>query len=168
MNDEMSPATVQDNELEWDSAISNEDEYIILPEGDYVFEVTDLERARFPGGPKIKPCPKAKLTLEVAYDGTKAVCRTDLILSRELEWKLCSFFRSIGMKEKGKKLVMDWSAVPGRRGKAHFKPRTYMKDGQERTINDCVRFLDPDMDYNIREYTETVLSDDDLLEELPF
>lgn len=168
MNDEMSPATAQDNELEWDSAISNEDEYIILPEGDYVFEVTDLERARFPGGPKIKPCPKAKLTLEVAYDGTKAVCRTDLILSRELEWKLCAFFRCIGMKEKGKKLVMDWSAVTGRRGKAHFKPRTYMKDGQERTINDCVRFLDPDMDYNIREYTETVLSDDDLLEELPF
>lgn len=155
-------------EMDWGSVISNEEEYIILPEGDYVFEVTELERARFPGGPKIKACPKAKLTLEIDYEGSKAVCRTDLILSRELEWKLCSFFRSIGMKEKGKKLVMDWSAVPGRRGKAHFKPRTYLKDGQERTVNDCVRFLDPDTDLNICDHSETELPEDSFTEELPF
>ena len=97
-------------EMDWGSAISNEEEYIILPEGDYVFEVTELERARFPGGPKIKACPKAKLTLEIDHDGTKAVCRTDLILSRELEWKLCSFFRSIGMRKRERS--SSWTGAP--------------------------------------------------------
>lgn len=168
MDKEMSPALEQENELDWGSAISDESEYIILPEGDYMFEVTDLERARFPGGPKIEPCPKARLTLEIRCDDGKAVCKTDLILSRKLEWKLCAFFRCIGMKERGKKLVMDWSSVVGRRGKARFKPRTYMKDGQEHTVNDCVEFLDPDMDYNFRPYTETELKGEDCAEELPF
>ena len=32
----------------------------------------------------------------------------------------------------------------GSRGKAHFKPREYQKDGQTRQVNDVDRFIDYD------------------------
>ena len=37
---------------------------------------------------------------------------------------------------------MDWNKVVGARGKAHIKPRTYTKDGEERQVNDVDHFLD--------------------------
>ena len=54
-----------------------------------------------------------------------------------------AFFRSIGQKKKGERLKMNWFDVIGRLGRAHFKPRTYVKDGEERQTNSLVRFIDP-------------------------
>ena len=156
----------QDMCLDWDSAIENDgQQFIILPEGDYVFTVTDFERGRFPGSAKIKPCNKAVLTLRVdTPDGTANV-RTDLILFKSMEWKLSAFFRCIGMKKHGERLVMDWNKVVGSRGYAHFKPRTYMKDGEERQANDVDKFYDYD-EKNFPEESEWMeIGDDD---ELPF
>ena len=48
------------------------------------------------------------------------------------------------MLKYGEKMVMDWSAALGKRGKAHFKPREYTKDGQARQINDVTHFYDYD------------------------
>ena len=39
---------------------------------------------------------------------------------------------------------MDWNKVVGSRGKAHIKPRSYTKDGEERQVNDMDRFYDYD------------------------
>ena len=77
-------------------------------------------------------------------DKGSATARFDLILYRTLEWKIASFFRCIGQKKHGEKVVMDWNKVVGARGKAHIKPRTYTKDGEERQVNDVDRFLDYD------------------------
>ena len=55
-----------------------------------------------------------------------------------------AFFRSIGQKKHGEKTVMNWNKVVGSRGKAHFKPREYQKDGQTRQVNDVDRFIDYD------------------------
>ena len=72
-----------------------------------------------------------------------ATARVDLMLYRTVEWKIAAFFRSIGQKKHGEKAVMDWSKVVGARGKAHFKPREYTtRDGEIRTVNDVVRFID--------------------------
>ena len=130
--------------FDWDDAIENDgQEFITLPEGDYVFTVTGFERGRYPGSAKIPPCNKAALTLQVKTDDGIAIVRTDLILYRSLEWKISSFFRSIGQKQKGQRLVMDWNAVVGSRGRAHFKPRSYTdRDGNERQANDVDRYLD--------------------------
>lgn len=130
--------------MDWDDTLENDGgEYITLPEGDYVFEVVDFERGRYPGGAKIPPCNKAALTLQVRTPDGIARVRTDLILYRSLEWKISSFFRSIGHKKKGERLVMNWNAVIGSRGRAHIKPRAYTAgDGSERTTNDVERFLD--------------------------
>lgn len=136
-------------EMDWDDDLVNDgQEFIILEEGDYTFEVTDFERGRFPGSAKISPSNKATLTLLVTTDKGLATCKTDLILNRVVEFKLAQFFRCIGQKKHGERLKMDWSKVVGSKGRAHFKPRTWVgNDGQERQANDVERFYDYDERY---------------------
>ena len=135
----------QDGCMDWDDTIENDgQEFIILPEGDYNFTVTDFERGRFPGGPKVPACNKATLTLQVKTKDGIAMIRTDLLLYRTLEWRISAFFRCIGQKKHGERLVMNWNKVVGSRGYAHFKPRTYTKDGEERQANDVDKFYDYD------------------------
>lgn len=135
--------------MDWGDSIENEgQELIILEEGDYVFEVTNFERGRYVGSTKIPPCNKATITVQVNAEKGTAICKFDLILYRTLEWKLCSFFRSIGQKKHGEKLTMDWNKVLGSFGKAHFKPRTYTNQhGEEKTVNDIDHFIDYDPDF---------------------
>lgn len=131
------------NIMDWGDTIENDgQEFIVLPEGDYTFTVTNFERGRFPGSNKIPPCNKATLTINIDNDKGVATSRFDLILYRTLEWKIASFFRSIGQKKHGEKVTMDWNKVVGARGRAHIKPRSYTKDGEERQVNDVDRFLD--------------------------
>lgn len=131
--------------LDWNDAIETDgQEFITLPEGDYIFTVTGFERGRFPGSTKIPACNKAVLTLDVTTPQGTAKIHTDLILHKSLEWKLSSFFRCIGMKKHGERLVMDWSKVQGSTGKAHVIVREYTsQDGSKRTVNDVTKFLDP-------------------------
>lgn len=130
--------------MDWGDSIENEgQEFITLEEGDYVFKVVNFERGRFAGSTKIPPCNKATITVQVKTDKGVASCRFDLILYRTLEWRLCSFFRSIGQKKHGEKLSMDWNKVVGSYGKAHFKPRSYVNQyGDEKVVNDVERFFD--------------------------
>lgn len=154
--------------LDWDDAIESDgQEFVILEEGDYNFTVTDFERGRFPGGAKIPPCNKAALTLQVKTPDGIAICRTDLLLYKTMEWKLSAFFRCIGQKKHGERLVMDWNKVIGSRGRAHFKPRAYTdRDGNERQANDLDRFYDWDEKYFPVEESQFVeITDDD---DLPF
>ena len=164
----MSENTNQNMFLDWDDAIENDgQEYVVLPEGDYNFTVTAFERGRFPGGPKIPACNKASLTLQVTTDKGVALCFTDLLLYKTMEWRLSAFFRCIGKKKKGERLVMDWNRIIGCQGRAHFKPRNYTdRNGNERQANEVDRFYD---------YDEKNISEDDFLkvpegsdEELPF
>ena len=135
--------------MDWNDIIENDgQEFVILDEGDYNFTVTGFERGRFPGGPKVPACNKAALTLQVQTDEGVAVIRTDLLLYRSLEWRISAFFRCIGQKKHGERLVMDWNRVVGSQGRAHFKPRTYTdRDGNERQANDVDRFYDWDEKY---------------------
>ena len=131
--------------LDWNDSIESDGEFVILPEGDYNFTVTNFERGHFPGSAKMSPCNKATLTLQVKTDKGTAIVHTDLILNRVVEWRLSSFFRCIGQKKHGERLIMDWNKVVGSRGRAHFKPRNYTdRDGNERQANDVDRFYDYD------------------------
>ena len=152
--------------MDWNDTIENDgQEFVILEEGDYNFTVTGFERGRFPGGPKVPACNKAALTLQVKTDEGIAVIRTDLLLYRSLEWRISAFFRCIGQKKHGERLVMDWNRVVGSQGRAHFKPRTYMdRDGNERQANDVDRFYDWDEKYFPVTGDWSTVSDD----EIPF
>ena len=130
--------------LDWNDIIENDGGgFIILPDGDYDFIVKDFERARFPGGQKIPACNKAALTLQIETSDGTAYVRTDLILHKSLEWKISSFFRAIGQKKKGERMVMDWSKVLGSRGRCHVKQTQYVdKNGNTRITNDVDRYYD--------------------------
>ena len=132
--------------LDWgDTLESDGQEFVTLPEGDYNFTVTGFERGRFPGSAKMSACNKASLTLQVETKDGIAIVHTDLILNRVMEWQLSAFFRSIGQKKHGERLVMDWSRVVGSKGRAHFKPRSYTdKDGNQRQANNVDRYIDYD------------------------
>lgn len=132
--------------LDWGDTIEQDSqEFIILPEGDYVFEVAEFKRGNFPGGAKIPPCLKAELTLRIKGENGVARIKTDLILHRSLEWKLCSFFSSIGQKKRGERLAMNWDRVVGSRGRCHVVVREYSdRNGVNRETNDVDRYYDYD------------------------
>ena len=101
-------APAQDMFLDWDSAIETDgQEFVTLEEGDYNFEITGFERGRFPGSAKIPACNKAAITAVVRTAEGIATIKFDLILYRSLEWRISAFFRCIGQKKHGERLVMD-------------------------------------------------------------
>lgn len=132
--------------MDWNDTIENDgQEFIILPDGDYNFVVSAFERGRFPGSAKMQACNKATLTLQVETAEGIASVRTDLILNRLVEWRISAFFRCIGRKKHGERLVMDWNNIIGAKGRARIKPRKYNdKDGNERQANEVDRFYDYD------------------------
>lgn len=140
-------ATSTGHALDWDSVIEHDgEEFTLLPEGTYNFTVSDFQRGRFPGSAKIPACPKAVITLKVtAPDGESTSVRTDLILWGSLEWKIASFFRSIGQKKHGEAFKPDWNAITGATGRVKLKIRTYTnKEGRDVQVNDVDKFLDPE------------------------
>ena len=147
--------------MDWDDVLADDGkEFNTLPEGDYTFTVTDFERAWFNGSDKMPACNMANITVEIDNDIGYAISKFKLFLTRRQEWKLSAFFRCIGQKKHGEKLVPDWGKVVGSRGKAHFKPDAYKKDGKDRTANALDRFYDYDESVGMKPV------DDD--EELPW
>ena len=129
----------------WDDELTNDgQEFTELAEGDYTYQVISMERGRHMGSAKLPPCNKATLTLEITTEDGISRPRVDLFLHRNTEWKISSFFRSIGMKKKGEKVKPDWNKVVGSWGRCHVKLRKYTgNDGQEHQSYD-VSFYDYD------------------------
>ena len=121
----------------WDDEIQEEDSFVLLPEGDYYFKITKLDKGRYDGGQKISACPKAIVTFEITTpDGRSTTITENFLLHQKMEWKLSQFFASVGMKQKGEKLKMNWSpALIGKTGVCRVLVNTYTKDGQEHQNN---------------------------------
>lgn len=136
----------EDREFAWDDEIEKEGaEYVTLADGDYDFEVLDFERGRHEGSTKLPPCPKAILHIKVEGKDKNTgaegitVIRHQLFLHSKTEGLLSNFFTSIGLKKKGERLKMNWSLVPGSKGRARIGTRTY--EGKE--YNEVKRFYEP-------------------------
>ena len=136
----------QNMEMGWDDTITEDgQQFQVLPEGDYDFIVSSFERARHSGSEKIPPCNKAVLNLMINTQEGSVVVKTDLLLYRSLEWRISSFFRSIGQKKHGERLQMDWSKVNGASGRVHLKVREYVdKWNTTRKKNEVGYFIDPE------------------------
>lgn len=133
-------------ELSWDEIIENESpEYVLLPEGDYDFEVVDFERARHAGSEKLPPCNKAILHIRIESEAGTAVIRHNLFLHSSTEGMICAFFTAIGQRRRGERYAMNWNAVRGARGRAKIGIRTWKNDrGEEMKSNEIRRFYDPE------------------------
>lgn len=135
-----------DRELNWDDQIENDgNDFVILPEGDYDFEVTEFERGRHGGSEKLPPCNKATLTIKItAIDGQSTSIKHQLFLHSKTEGMLCAFFTSIGQRKKGEKVTMNWNAVVGSRGRCKVKIRNWVSNnGNPMQNNEISKFYEP-------------------------
>ena len=147
--------------IDWDGVIEDDGNgFVLLDEGDYEFTVSGLERGQHNGSAKIPPCGKAILTLQVATPQGVAEIKENLLLHKSMEWKLSSFFRSIGQKKHGERLVMNWDQVLGSGGRAHIVQREYVgNDGLTKKANNVKYFID---------YIPESKRADDFPEDIPF
>ncbi len=131
--------------LDWDSEISQDSEFVLLPEGEYTFTVTKMERGYFNGSAKMSKCNKAELTIKVsAPDGKSTTVTHNLFLHRKCEGLLCAFFTSIGQRKHGETLRPNWQAVVGATGRCKVGIHEWTgNDGQKRQSNEITRFLEP-------------------------
>lgn len=136
----------QERELKWDDAIEHDgSDFILLDPGEYKFTVTGFERARHGGSAKLPPCNKAVLSVRIDDgEGNIATIQHNLFLHSKTEGLLCQFFRSIGARKSGERLVMDWSKVVGSRGLCKVGVRDWTaKNGTIKQSNEIERFLNP-------------------------
>ena len=115
-----------DRALDWDDEIENENEFTLLPEGEYDFEVLKFERGQHNGSAKLPACRKAILTIKIyGKNGESTVITHNLFLHTKCEGILSAFFLSIGEKKHGEKVRMNWPAVPGAKGRCKVYIDTY-------------------------------------------
>ena len=136
---------------DWDDEITTDGqetpESVLLPDGNYPFEVIKVEKGNYDGSRSIPPCNCVKVFLRV--DGGelgKSLCVETLYLCEKMEWKAASFFRAIGLKKHGEPIR--WRQIdhaPGERGRCQVYVDTYTgQNGEERKNNKIRRFFDPE------------------------
>ncbi|HBI61688.1 MAG TPA: DUF669 domain-containing protein [Lachnospiraceae bacterium] len=127
-------------ELGWDDVIEKDNQFILLPEGDYDFTVESFDRARHNGSDGIPACSKAVLKIRIDAPEGRVIVTHNLYLHSNMEWKLSEFFTSIGQKKKGEALRMNWNMVPGATGRLKLSIRTY----NEKDYNNIKQFYPKD------------------------
>ena len=142
-------ANTEEKVLGWDDEIQNDGEYsgeesVILPEGNYDFEVIKTEKAWFDGSAKIPACNMAKVYLRI--DGGelgKALCVENIYLLERLEWKAAAFLRAIGLKKHGEPIAWrQLTQCDGEKGRCKIYVDDYKKDGETRQSNKVKNFYD--------------------------
>ena len=136
--------------LGWDDEIEKDgSEFVLLPEGNYIFSVSAFERKRYTptsAASKLPACNQAQLHISIdnAPEGSTTIMH-NLFLFSTMEWKLSEFFRAIGQKKHGEKLKMNWNSVIGSSGYCKVGIHTFTKkDGTEGKSNEIIKFYDPE------------------------
>lgn len=155
-------ANVEQKAMDWDDVIKDDGEYsgeetVVLPEGNYPFEVIKTEKSWYDGSSKIPACNMAKVYLRV--DGGelgKTLCVENIYLLDRLEWKAAAFLRSVGMKKHGeptqwRKLVQ----CDGESGRCHVYVDEYTgRDGQTKQSNKVKNFFDKEEEKAKKAFTK--------------
>lgn len=133
---------MNDAELGWDAEITEDaPEFVLLPEGDYLFAVEKYERGRFNGSDKVPACNQLTVFLTVASPtGEIAHLRHNFFMLASKAGFIGSFLTSLGLKKDGEPTKLDVNKLPGATGRAHVTVREY--NGKK--YNNIARFLKPD------------------------
>ena len=82
---------IDNSVMDWNDVIEDDgQEFVLLPEGDYNFVVTNFERGRFPGSAKIPATNKATISIQILSELGVASMKFDLILSKALTCLIAS------------------------------------------------------------------------------
>lgn len=134
-------------ELGWDDELENDGkDFIVIPAGEYEFQVTSFDRTRFNGSAKVPPCNKAIYGIDIMdADGkTLTTIKHNLLLHSKLEPRIREFFRSTGKLQHGEKKAMPWTEVVGSVGRCKIGIRqAETKDGRKYDTNEIEKFIDP-------------------------
>ena len=144
----MSEENNVDKPMNWDDTIEHDSaDFVLLPEGEYNFEVKSFRRETFSGSAKMGACPMAVLDLEVFNADTSRRMDHNLYLNKKTEGLLCEFFRAIGQRKHGEPLRMNWAKVPGSKGRCKIIQKeleSTKKLGEKFLVNNIKKFLDPE------------------------
>lgn len=118
--------------FEWDGEIEvSDNEFELIPDGDYRATVIAVERMQFNGSEKMSPCPIANV--KVRLDNGR-ILSDRIFLNSKSSWKIAQFFIAVGMRNpsatKEERLRMDWMGAIGRTctikvGTHEYKNKTY-------------------------------------------
>ena len=134
---------------DWDDEITNDGEEtfetVILPNGNYPFEVVKVEKGFYDGSDKIPACNMATVFMRI--DGGEAgsgFCAERLYLCEKCEWKAASFLRSIGLKKHDEPI--QWRKLvqcDGEKGRCQIEINEYTDRNGNKSRNNIVkRFFD--------------------------
>ena len=135
----------KDNKVfDWDDVIEDdggEMTSVVLKPGVYDFEVWSVEKTYFTAkeGSKIPDCPEADVMLKITAPEGTAYVKDRFYLVKTTEWRISSFYRSIGLKKHGEKFRMQWNDLEGRKGKVKIGNRSY----QDEMRNEVKSYIDP-------------------------
>ena len=118
--------------FEWDGEIEvSDNEFELIPDGDYRATVIAVERMQHNGSEKMSPCPIANV--KVRLDNGR-ILSDRIFLNSKSSWKIAQFFIAVGMRNpsatKEERLRMDWMGAIGRTctikvGTHEYKNKTY-------------------------------------------
>lgn len=137
--------------LGWDDEVEEGSPFVLLPEGNYPFTITGLEKGIYekPANRESKipaNCPKATVTLEfITPTGEKSTLIENFYLYKKMQWKINQFFTSIGApKNPEGKVKMNWGTVLGAKGAASLVVNDYTdRSGNPAQNNRIKDFLEP-------------------------
>lgn len=137
--------------LGWDDEVEEGSPFVLLPEGNYPFTITGLEKGIYekPANRESKipaNCPKATVTLEFTTStGEKSTLTENFYLYKKMQWKINQFFTSIGaLKNPEGKVKMNWGTVLGAKGAASLVVNDYTdRSGNPAQNNRIKDFLEP-------------------------
>lgn len=137
----------------WNDSITGEQVAAkkLLTEGVYEFTVIDVKKGEYFGSEKLPRCLKAEVHLSVGEGESNCKLRTNLYLHKTQEWKLSSFFESVGLKQKGQRFTMDWEAAIGKRGSAKVVIKTINNGGSPTEYNSIDSFVGTGVEDNSRD-----------------
>lgn len=134
--------TGQSDEMDWDDFVEamEEPEFVVLPDGDYPFEVVTFSREHFSGSDKQPPCNRAVYTLRIlAQDGRSTTVKHSLFVHKDRLSLITAFFVSIGLAKWGEGFRPQWKEAVGCKGFCKLGSRVY--NGNR--YNEIKRFYDP-------------------------
>lgn len=137
--------------LGWDDEVEAGSPFVLLPEGDYPFTITGLEKGIYekPADRTTKipaNCPMATVSLEfTAATGEKSTLTEKFYLYKKMQWKINQFFTAIGAPKNADGVIkMNWATVLGSHGTAKLVVNNYTDRNDKPAQNNRIKdFLEP-------------------------